>query len=83
MFFTYVIQSINHDFLYKGHCEDLDERLKQHNAGTTKSIKPYIPFKLVYFEEFQTREEAIKREKYFKSAAGRRFIKLKLLNLSK
>jgi putative endonuclease len=79
MFFTYVIKSIKHDFLYKGHCEDLDERLKQHNAGMTKSIKAYIPFKLVYFEEFQTREEAIKREKYFKSAAGRRFIKLKLV----
>jgi len=41
----------------------------------TDSIRPYIPFKLVYFEEFITRNEAIKREKYFKSAAGRRFLK--------
>jgi putative endonuclease len=44
----------------------------------TASIRTYIPFVLVYFEEFQTREEAIKREKYFKSAAGRKFLKSKL-----
>jgi putative endonuclease len=79
MFFTYVLKSINHDFYYKGHCENLDERLTQHNSGMTKSIRPYIPFILVYKEEFTTREEAINREKYFKTAAGRRFLKKKLL----
>lgn len=40
----------------------------------TKSIKPYIPFEIVYFEEFKTLEEAIKREKYFKSSRGREFL---------
>jgi len=34
---------------------------------------------LIYKEEFATREEAIKREKYFKSAAGRRYLKNKLV----
>jgi putative endonuclease len=38
----------------------------------------YAPFELVYFEEFETRNEARAREKYFKSAAGRRFLKSKL-----
>ena len=37
-----------------------------------------MPFEMAYFEEFATREEAIKREKYFKSAAGRRYLKKKL-----
>jgi putative endonuclease len=40
----------------------------------TESIRPYIPFEVVYFEEFETEKEAIAREKYFKSAAGRRFL---------
>ena len=75
MYYTYVVKSIRHDFYYKGHCENLDERLKQHNAGMTESIRPYIPFEIAYFEEFVTREDAIKREKYFKSSAGRRFLK--------
>ncbi|MBD3747857.1 MAG: GIY-YIG nuclease family protein [Sphingobacteriales bacterium] len=78
MYYAYVIKSELYDYYYKGHCESLEIRLKQHNSGHTQSIKPYIPFKLVYFEEFETREEAIKREKYFKSAAGRRFLKTKI-----
>jgi len=77
MYYAYVIKSQTHNFLYKGHCEDLASRLKQHNAGMTESIRPYIPFTIIYFEEFQTREEAIDREKYFKTAAGRRYLKKK------
>jgi len=78
MFYAYVLKSLNHNYYYKGHCEDLEERLKQHNSGKTESIRPYIPFILIYAEEFNTRTEAISREKYFKSAAGRRFLKSKL-----
>jgi putative endonuclease len=75
MFYAYVLKSIGHNFYYKGHCEDISKRLAQHNAGKTKSIKAYTPFVVVYYEQFSTREEAIRRERYFKSAAGRRFLK--------
>ena len=75
MFYAYVLKSIDHDFFYKGHCQDLDKRLLQHNSGMTISIRPYIPFKIIYSEEFETEQEAIAREKYFKSSAGRRFLK--------
>ena len=78
MFYAYVLKSINHEFQYKGHCENLNKRLVHHNSGMTASNRPYIPFHMVYSEEFNTREEAIQREKYFKSAAGRRFLKKKL-----
>jgi putative endonuclease len=77
MFYAYVIKSTSTGYLYKGHCQNLAERLKQHNSGMTESIRPYIPFDIVYFEEFETSNEAIAREKYFKSAAGRRFLKSK------
>ena len=75
MFFAYVVRSISTGYLY---IENLEERLKQHNSRMTESIRKYIPFEMVYFEAFETREEAIVREKYFKSAAGRRFLKLKV-----
>jgi len=78
MFYAYVIKSVHHDFYYKGHCEHPEERLVQHNSGMTVSIRPYIPFYLIYKEEFETREEAITREKYFKTSAGRRYLKNKL-----
>ena len=78
MFYAYVLKSTKYNYIYNGHCENLDERLKEHNSGMTFSIKPYIPFEVIYFEEFPTRELAIQREKYFKSSAGRRFLKTKV-----
>lgn len=74
MFFTYVIKSLHREYYYKGHCVDLKLRLEQHNAGRTQSNKNYRPFELVYFEAFESLKEAIRREKYFKTAAGRRFL---------
>ena len=79
MFYTYIIQSAKDNSLYKGHCQNLDVRLNQHNSGLTQFIKNKILFKLIYSETFATREEAIKREKYFKSATGKKFLKEKLV----
>lgn len=74
-FYTYVIQSELDGSLYKGHTENLVNRLKQHNSGMNKSTKSKVPWKLVHYEDFLSRELAIERERYFKTAAGRRFIK--------
>jgi putative endonuclease len=78
MFYAYVLKSINHDYFYKGHCENLKIRLDEHNSGMTESIRPFLPFRIIYYEEFNTRIEAVKREKYFKSSAGRKYLKTKL-----
>lgn len=78
MYYTYILRSITDGSFYKGHCENIELRIEQHNSGTTKSISHKIPFELAYFETYETREEAIKREIYFKTAAGRKFIRQKL-----
>ncbi|RYG00718.1 MAG: GIY-YIG nuclease family protein [Chitinophagaceae bacterium] len=78
MYHVYVIKSIKHDYYYKGHCSDLDKRILEHNSGKTQSNKPYLPFRLVYSESFAHKHEAIAREKFFKTAAGRRFLRNKL-----
>ena len=74
-YYAYVIYSSSYDKYYKGHCQNLENRLKEHNAGKTKSNKAFRPWKLVYYETFETRQEAITREKYFKTSAGRKFLK--------
>ena len=79
MFFAYVIKSVEFNYYYKGHTSNLEKRLGQHNSGMTKSIKPYTPFILVYTEQFEREKEAIEREKYFKTAAGRRYLKSRIL----
>jgi putative endonuclease len=78
MFFAYVLKSEIADYYYKGHCQNLEVRLSQHNSGKTPSNKRFAPFCIVYSEEFATRAEAVERERYFKSAAGRKFLKERL-----
>lgn len=53
MYYAYVIKGLDNDFYYKGHCEDLNKRMLQHNAGMTESIKMYRPFEMVYYEIFE------------------------------
>ncbi|HEX5002931.1 MAG TPA: GIY-YIG nuclease family protein [Bacteroidia bacterium] len=77
-FFAYVVQSTIKSYLYKGHCANLELRLKEHNSGMTKSLRPYLPVKLVYFEAFLTLKDAILRERFFKTAAGRRYLQKRL-----
>jgi putative endonuclease len=49
-------------------------RIYEHNDGFVKSTKNRKPLELIYFEEFQLKSEAMKREKFFKSGLGRSFL---------
>ena len=77
-YYAYVLRSLVEGRLYKGHTEDIKKRLEEHNLGKSKSTKGYLPWELVYLEKFETRKEAIAREKYFKTGIGREFIASKL-----
>ena len=74
MFYVYVLYSKNFTRHYTGMAIDVLKRLKQHNLMQNKSTKAYVPWKLIYTEEFKTRKEARIREKYLKSGVGREFI---------
>ncbi|MEE9555170.1 MAG: GIY-YIG nuclease family protein [candidate division Zixibacteria bacterium] len=73
MFFVYVIKSSNGK-RYTGYTSDLSRRLEEHNSGACKSTKSGNGWKVVYSEEFPTRSEAMKHEKWLKSGIGRKFL---------
>ena len=78
-YFVYVLKSRRLNKFYTGMTKDLHRRLKEHNSGRTKSNKAFIPWEIIYTEEFNSEEEALKREKYLKSGSGREFLrKIKL-----
>ncbi|MCO6487336.1 MAG: GIY-YIG nuclease family protein [Phaeodactylibacter sp.] len=79
MVYVYVIESQATGRRYVGIAEDVPRRLKEHNAGRSKSTRPYCPWVLVYQEEHEAHEAARAREKYLKTSAGRRYLK-KLLD---
>ena len=76
-YFTYVLKSDYDGTYYYGSTKDLKERLKVHNSGKSRYTKGKRPWKLHYSEEFKTRGDALKREKFFKSIYGYNFLKSK------
>lgn len=75
---VYVLKSEITGHLYKGVTNNLERRLKEHNSGKAQYTRKFKPWTLVYFEEFDTFDEAREREKFFKSGIGREFLQNKL-----
>ncbi len=72
---VYILYSSEDQRYYVGISRNVNRRLAEHNQGTVRSTKPFVPWELVYQENHATMELARLREKYFKSAAGRRWRK--------
>lgn len=74
MFTVYILKDIN-GRLYKGMTNNISRRLSEHRRGKTQTTARMKDFEIIYKEEYNNFEEARARELYFKTAAGRRFIK--------
>lgn len=73
-YFVYILQSEKNSSYYVGQTNDIASRLKKHNNGEVRYTKPNRPWRLVHHEEFETRSEAISREREIKSHKKRKFI---------
>ncbi|MEI6809204.1 MAG: GIY-YIG nuclease family protein [bacterium] len=72
---TYILKSLTTGKFYKGSCENIQRRLLNHNTSKVRSSKAGCPWTLHYSETFLTRSEAMKRELFFKSRPGWRWLK--------
>ena len=57
-----------------GQTQDLESRFLEHSSGRVRSTKVYRPWKMIYHENYETRAEAMAREHYLKTPAGRKFL---------
>jgi putative endonuclease len=71
MFFVYILESIKTKRYYIGQTENLVDRVERHNKGYNLSTRPYIPWELKWWKEFETRAEAFKTEKKLKGIKKR------------
>ena len=79
MNYTYLLECADKT-LYCGWTNDLEKRVKAHKSGLgAKYTKPRRPVTLVYYEEFETKEEAMRREAAIKRLT--RYEKLRLLDV--
>jgi len=73
-FYTYVLYSAKVNKIYIGQSSNLEKRFWEHNNGLSKYTKRYIPWEIIYKETFESRTEAMKREKELKTQKGREFV---------
>jgi putative endonuclease len=71
MYWVYIIESEKDRRYYIGQTENLDARIERHNKGRNLSTRAYIPWRLKWWKEFETRSEAIKTESKLKSLKKR------------
>lgn len=81
MFYVYIIKSNKCEELYIGSTNDLKDRLIKHNKGLVKSTKNHKPYKLLYYEAYDSELDARRREKMLKlRGQARNQLKLRIKN---
>lgn len=76
MNYTYIVRCKD-DTLYCGWTNDLERRMATHNAGKgAKYTRSRHPVELVYYETFETKEEAMRREYEIKQLTRKQKVEL-------
>ena len=78
MYLVYILLSLKDKNFYIGSTADLRRRLLEHKFGKVKSTKNRLPFKLVCYEAYIYKQEALAREKYLKSSDGHKDLRKRL-----
>jgi len=68
-YWVYVLKCKDNSF-YIGQTDNIPRRLGEHNKGEVSWTKSRLPVELIHFEEFKTREKAVKREQDLKTGFG-------------
>jgi len=72
--YVYCLSNSANQEIYVGISNDVERRLIEHNKGRNRYTKAFIPWKVIYKEPHPNYSAARVREKYFKSAAGKKYL---------
>jgi len=79
-YYVYILQSVKDGLFYTGYTNNLKNRIQEHLDGRVVSTKNRLTMKLVYWEGCLNQQDATRREKYHKSAWGKRYLKNSIAN---
>ena len=79
-YFAYVLESKRDKSWYIGFSTNIKDRLQVHNSGKNVSTKSKRPWKIIYFEGYLDKRDALGREKFLKSGSGHTYLKKQLKN---
>jgi len=77
---VYVLMSLKENKFYVGYTENIEQRVSEHNSGKNVSTQNRRPLKLLYYESHLSKQDALKRERYFKTSQGKTTLKQVLSN---
>ncbi len=75
MYYVYVLHSDFDHGLYIGYSTDLRRRLGEHCLGLSIATKHRRPWRLIYYEAYVSPDDAMGRERFLKSGAGRTYLR--------
>jgi len=73
-YFVYILQSEKDGTFYIGSSQDPFHRLKKHNAPHKGYTSKKQPWKIVYSEKFEEKQDALIRERFLKAQKSREFL---------
>lgn len=74
-YYVYILRSLTNNDIYIGSTKNVKHRIKLHNLGKVKSTKAYRPWKLLEYQEFNSRSEAVKQERFLKNHQQKELLK--------
>ncbi|MFA4937193.1 MAG: GIY-YIG nuclease family protein [Patescibacteria group bacterium] len=82
-YYVYILVSLLNGDIYVGSSADVQVRFRQHNQGKVKSTKGYRPWKLLKIQEYESRKDAIRGEKFYKTGQQKEILKQKYGHVAK
>lgn len=81
MYYVYILENKNDKSWYIGYSSNLRRRIKDHLCGKgCKTTSKKNNWQLIYYEAYLSKIDAMRRERFLKSGAGRKYIKKQLFN---
>ncbi len=77
MYYIYILL-LNNNQIYTGFTENLKRRLREHCGGKVASTIKRRPLKLIHYEAYFLKQDALRREKFLKTSDGKKFLKQQL-----
>ncbi len=75
---VYVLYSLKDQMFYIGYTSNFERRMQEHAEGKSLSTAPRRPFIPILCEYYYAKSDALRRELYFKTTAGKRVLRLML-----
>ncbi len=73
MYYCYILLLSNNQ-LYTGFTNDVKRRIHEHKSGKVKFTSQRLPVKLIHYEAYMLKSDAMRREKYLKTTEGKYFL---------